>query len=392
MSAGCTHKLRKVWFQFAALPGFSGQQEASRLIYSNLEASIWSVHLLPMPAFKRDGGIKSFVQYVTNLVRSWCAGYAITLERRPLLHLNIGQTAVSLMRDVVPALLAFSWRRRRRVVVSIHGSNFMAWQDEALLTRCFIAFIKRAELVTVLGLRQTQRLEKLGVHPDRIRIVQNTTDGVAISGAELFSKHNEARTIRVLYLSSLIDSKGYPEFLEGLLMLARRTQIPIAATLCGPIVLSQFGMRFSNISEAEEWINLIIGETNQSNSVRITWIKGAKGADKWALYKNAHIFVFPSRYQVEAQPLVLVEAMACGCTIITSAVGEIPTILSPSEALFLTTTTGPEVADKIQSLVDNRELRLGLAEAALQRFNSELSLQRYSDTWNTILTEVYNRP
>jgi glycosyltransferase involved in cell wall biosynthesis len=62
---------------------------------------------------------------------------------------------------------------------------------------------------------------------------------------------------------------------------------------------------------------------NQSGRIQLEWIRGARGAEKQALFEQAQIFVLPTQYPVEAQPLAVLEAMAHGCAIVTTDVGEL---------------------------------------------------------------------
>lgn len=57
------------------------------------------------------------------------------------------------------------------------------------------------------------------------------------------------------------------------------------------------------------------------------------GQDKQAFYDEVDVFVFPTQYNNEAQPIVLFEAKAAGCLVITSERGCIPGQLAPSDRL-----------------------------------------------------------
>ena len=96
------------------------------------------------------------------------------------------------------------------------------------------------------------------------------------------------------------------------------------------------------------------------------------------------MFVFPSRFPVEAQPLVLLEAMASGCALVTSTVGEIPSTLGEGTALLLDVTTPTAIADAIEQLIRDDAERTALALAGLHRVRTTFSLDRYASTWDEI--------
>jgi glycosyltransferase involved in cell wall biosynthesis len=94
---------------------------------------------------------------------------------------------------------------------------------------------------------------------------------------------------------------------------------------------------------------------------------------------------------VEAQPLVLLEAMANGCAIVSSAVGEIPSTLDSSCAILLDDPTTAHVADALQALLGEPARRLDLGLAARRRFEDRFSRPAYISRWQDIFrgaTEV----
>jgi glycosyltransferase involved in cell wall biosynthesis len=309
-------------------------------------------------------------------------------SRRSVLHVSLGQTWTSLIRDGVPLWLARARRRKKRVVISLNGSNFMEWNGQRLVARVFIRLLKLAQVVTVVGESQQKRLIALGIPRETVRIVPNTCDVTCLDERQVSEKQQGADPIRILFLSSLIDTKGYPEYLEAMTALSAKPGPFIEAILCGPLTASQFSERFQSNMEAGQWIESKIAEINSSSRASARWIPGARGDAKWVLYQKANIFVLPSRYRVEAQPVVLLEAMAHGCAIITTSIGEIRTILSENEARFLSAGSAEEVAEAIEQLVLDAAERQRLALAGLRRFQREFALNRYVQRWEGIFAEV----
>ena len=383
---------RKVWFIFADWKGFSGQREASRLIYENLPCSRWCVQLLRMPALDRGGGkVRALLCYVMHLVWSWLKGLRIAGQRTPLLHLNIGQTSAALTRDGFVLRLVCFIRPQSGLVVSLHGSNFMDWRDGDALTKRFVGLLHHARIVTVLGESQRLRLVQFGVPSDRVRVVPNTCAVEPLAETAVRTKHQRGETLHVLFLSSLIDSKGYPEFLEALLKLSRGNDVTIDAVLCGPLTPSQFSERFATGAQAREWINATVAEINRGGRVRVRWVPGAVDEAKWALFQEAQVFVLPTRYRVEAQPIVLLEAMAHGCAIVCTTVGEIRSILSEKEACLLERSGAVDIAAAIIQLAKDSALRQRFALEGWRRFNREFSLERYVARWEALLNEVSSK-
>jgi glycosyltransferase involved in cell wall biosynthesis len=217
----------------------------------------------------------------------------------------------------------------------------------------------------------------------------NSCDLEPVSPEALAAKHaggaGSARPVRLLHLSSLIDTKGYPEYLAALSLLSGLAGAEFEAVLCGRMVSSEFSDRFRDAASAQTWIESEMAKINRGGRARVKWIKGAVGAEKTALYREADIFVLPTRYSVEAQPLVLLEAMASGCAILTTRAGEIPTILDERSAVFLEEATAAGVAAALETLITDGGARARLARAAHQRFLQNYTVERHLDQWERLL-------
>jgi hypothetical protein len=254
----------------------------------------------------------------------------------------------------------------------------------------FRFLLRNAGTVTVVGEQQRKRLIALGIPNPRVAIVVNSCDLDLVPAEAVAAKHppvsDPKRTVRCLYLSSLIDTKGFPEYLEALHRLSTLAGPPIEAVLCGRLVASEFSSRFHDAVEANQWIENQIVEINRSERVRVRWVKGAAGAEKAMLFREAELFVLPTHYAVEAQPLVLLEAMASGCAIITTRAGEISTILDEESARFLPTVSTDALASTLQTLVVDATARARLAQAAHTRFMDRYQIECHLDQWEALLT------
>jgi glycosyltransferase involved in cell wall biosynthesis len=82
---------------------------------------------------------------------------------------------------------------------------------------------------------------------------------------------------------------------------------------------------------------------------------------------NTDIFLLPS--VLEGQPLVVVEAMAFGCPIVTTNVGGIPELIQDNVNGFLCPPQSPGcLADKIKLMIDDPALRQRLGDAARKSY------------------------
>lgn len=390
MSPRPNHRPGTVYFCYARPAGFSGQKEATEMIMRGLTARGWICRALPQPVLDRDaGGGLTLLRFAGGLLLAWARALRLLFAGDASLAVNLGLTPAAFVRDAVPLLLGRLALGRERVVISLHGSLFMGWAAGSPRARAFVFLLRQAGLTTVLGENQCRKLVALGLPPERIAVVINSCALPPLAEAALHAKWTSAgpdrRPLRLLHLGSLIATKGFPEYLEALAQLATREGPAVAAVLCGKVAASEFQDRFPDSATAGHWIEDRVARLNRSRRVTVRWVRGAVGAEKEALFREADVFVLPTRYAVEAQPLVLLEAMAAGCAIVTTRVGEIPTILDESSAIFLGAGSVAELAAVLEERLRQPATLETYARAAHRRFVEHYTLERHLDAWEARL-------
>ena len=201
-------------------------------------------------------------------------------------------------------------------------------------------------------------------------------------------KYKYDSVFKILFLSNLIPSKGFPEFLQALQILADQSKFSIEGVLCGKIVEGKLEGRFSSVEELEGWIDAHITKINSSNRVKVSWQRGADGKIKENLFYDSHLFVFPSSYFNEAQPIVLIEALASGCAIITTDIGEITSTVSENEAIILNSSCPKALADSIEKLISSKSNRLAQVKDGHKLFTERYSMHKHLHNWEKLFSQL----
>lgn len=391
---------KTITFIYAGGSGFSGQRFASELLMDGLRKKGWNILALPIPALDRVTEIKFRLWYLLiqglkigfKLLQTWikCIKFSYKTE---ILHISMGQTKFSMIRDGFPILI-LNYLSIHKVIISMNGNNLMSWKFDDLEAKIMRSYSRKVKYITVVGINQKKQLSNLGIPEEKIILMDNTCLLPSLSYADILRKHDlqqqyKKQSIFILFLSSLIESKGYPEFVEAIYYLSNNSNISIEAVLCGPITIGrEDGNQFLFHGAAKSWIEDKINKINQSSSVRLRWIDGAVGKQKEELFRQAHIFVLPSRYKVEAQPIVILEALASGCAVITTKVGEIPTTVSEDTALFLSECSPIAISDAIKELCENQNKRLQLAINGAKLFQERFSYEKHIERWEALLNNL----
>lgn len=383
----------KIYFAYVVPLSFSGQSAASNMLIRGLTSRGWECECIPI--YPLDRSIKNPImrcgRFCLQMLITWWRMLSLICVSNALLHLNLGQSLPSFLRVGLPFVLLRICNRKLRTVTSLHGSVFMTWEPRRLVTKLFLGYLNSSQFITVLGDKQRNRLIELGVTQEKIWVVPNTCETSVLNERDIKRKQLNNDRISLLHLSLLIESKGYPEFLEALEILsATDLNIPVEAVLCGPMSFTSYCHRFTNEEEKASWIERRINKINTraGSRVSVRWIRGAKGKAKQELLDEAQVFVFPSSFPVEAQPLVLLEAMGAGCVLLTSSVGEIPSTVDTSFAIVEDKLDGERIAEHVKGLAVAPDRRAELGVSAVRCLKQRYSVASHLDEWELLLASL----
>jgi glycosyltransferase involved in cell wall biosynthesis len=121
----------------------------------------------------------------------------------------------------------------------------------------------------------------------------------------------------------------------------------------------------------------------QSSAKERVHLVGYVGGNEIAvLYNMAEIFVFPSLYEGFGMPPL--EAMACGCPVITSNLSSLPEVVGKA-ALLIDPYSVPDIAASMEKILTNPTLKRELIEKGFEqvkKFMWEESAKKLVDTFN----------
>jgi len=179
---------------------------------------------------------------------------------------------------------------------------------------------------------------------------------------------------RLLFLSNMIVTKGVLVLLEACVQLKKRN-ITFECHFVGD---------WLDITEAS--FNQKVREMNLSKNVFAHGKKYDQGKNEF--YKQSDIFVFPSLYDSEAFPLVLLEAMQFELPVIASNIGGIPDIVMDNKTGYIILKNNVEdLVTKLISLINDPLLRKKMGEAGKKRFEENFTLNKFEDRLIKIMNE-----
>lgn len=316
---------------------------------------------------------------------------AALLRQRPdVAHVPVAQNRLGLLRDclfLLPARVLGT-----PVVVHLNGGYCRFFRDSGAATRALSRLaLGGAARVLVLGERLRGELD--GVVPaERVEVVPYGVpdaaaprDGGAAAGepggggADArggSDGEHAARPLRVLYLGTLNRTKGFVDLLAAAQqVVARRDNVEFV-----------FAGDFATPADASAAAPL-----RERLGERARFVGVLDGAAKTRALAEADLFVFPSYYRYEGQPLVILEAMAAGLPVLTTDHGVIAeTVVDGETGRLLPARDPTALAAAILALAEDPVARRRMGRAGRARFLARHTLEGWADRIGPIWLEAAN--
>ena len=256
----------------------------------------------------------------------------------PMLYLQLGQSTQAMLRDA-PLLL---WARsvQLRTIVHVHGAGFRRALEAApaplhLLMRALLADVAAA---IVLSPCLAPMFEGL-LPRNRVQAVANAPEeALSAAALECTKPRRSSRGLTCLYLSNLMDRKGYGTLLE----VARLS--------------SQAGLhhRFVFAGSKTQMGSLDVDDYIREHRLEnARYVGPVEGEGKLDLLRSADVFALPTFHPDEGQPISILEAMQFGLPIISTRQGAIPDLIDDeTQGLLVPPRDAKAILGALERLAD----------------------------------------
>ncbi|EKO3378587.1 glycosyltransferase family 4 protein [Vibrio fluvialis] len=256
------------------------------------------------------------------------------------IYLTTSRSRFGFVRDFLIILPAkfFSYR----IVNHLHGADFSSFRSEQnKFFKKLIDYTYTCIDDSIVLLESMK--EQYSIYPRmRKHVVSNF-----YSNDIIFDKHSHdySDKLQLLFLSNIMYSKGIIYLVDAVEELYA-DGYDIFLNIAGSVIPDEY-MNFNEINTA--FYDSI------SKSKACCYIGTVVGHEKVELLKKSDIFVLPSFYRTEAQPISVIEAMASGCAIISTNHNYLPDMVGDNNGLLVEVKSKQAIKDAILYYYQNRD-------------------------------------
>jgi glycosyltransferase involved in cell wall biosynthesis len=299
------------------------------------------------------------------------SSYKILRYRIDVIYYPPGNNKVPVLRDI--ATLMVLRRFRRKLILSFHASGLCehvaSWQGiGAWIFRKAFFFPDAAIQKSALNPPDGQFLKAQAVYtvpnglPDEFHRFQN------------LKPVNPVPVI--LFVGLMREEKGVGVLIEAARLLRDRGL--------------RFRVEFVGEFTSDAYRRKVRGQIQDQQLSDFVFCFGRKVADeKWAHFRRAEIFCFPSYYPAESFGNVLVEAMMFELPVVSTRWRGIPDIVEDKVTGFLTPVQdAAAVADRLARLLQDEQLRTSMGRKGRWRFLELFTIENYINQTERVVLDV----
>ena len=302
-------------------PPLSGQAIAFKLIYDEYSIKEKSFLINTIEKQGRRSVFFRLIDYLRVFVK--LIYYLVFIDIDQVYHI-ISSNKIGFYRDYL--IINISKLFNKRLVIHSHNGNYGDFYNGS--NKSFQNKIKKTidKVDSIILLSEKLRNTFYFIEDNKFSFIPNGLPQEIIKDDRQKKTLNKGH-INILFLSNLIESKGYLDILEALRILNEKGQIDrFKIHLAGDFMLNMSqDESYKSLGDAK---NLFFGRIKDYGlDEHVEYHGVVYGERKDSLLKNANVFLLPTYYNIEAQPITIIEAMAYGLAIYSTNYRAIPDML-----------------------------------------------------------------
>lgn len=339
-------KNKKILFFTSFPPPNTGQTIATKLIYDQL-LTYFQLDVINTSNKNRFSGrpISSIIHFVRIPINYARLLYALIRHKYDKVYLVYSSTKWGLLRDFFSVFI-IKKISNAHIIAHIHSGNyglfdrppfsFLLKYTNKTLNK--IIFLSPSLVKTTSPFLENKKC----FLPNMIsNDIKSNKEDVVVN----IEKIANNKIFKIIFVSNLIPEKGFWDLIESMEFIDKRISRNISISLvgaCSSKIKKQISDKITN-EELGGRVKLI-GPISDRQELK-------------NIYKKAHLFVLPTYYKIEAQPLSIIESFNSGTPVISTHHASIPEMVTENQNGFLVPKkNAKEISKAITKLYLDRDL------------------------------------
>lgn len=265
----------------------------------------------------------------------------------------------------------------KKYVIQFHSGNVLNF-NKLFMRFSSNALLKKADKV-IFSSEILYKNSDLNINNEKVEFIPNTIrTQLELSPTDLIEKLERGRKnkkMNILYLSNLIESKGYFDVLKAAKLCKDNGLTNISFTFAG---------KFKNIEQKKQ-IEQFIKNNNMEETINFI----GEVEDYKDLLIDMDVFILPTYYQFEAQPIAIIEALNAGLIILTTEHGGIPDLVENQRNGFYVKSQCPkDIFEKITYVFEKKDELSFMKKENFDRYQNKYKIevikQKYKDLFSSL--------
>ncbi len=294
------------------------------------------------------------------------------LEKRPdIVYISFMPVGWGFWRDLLFALAIK--RMEVKTIFHIHNRGIRKRNHRPVYLRLVKKIFSDSLIIHVSQKLIEEEIQPLNLTNARIACLPNVP---AETGS--FGKQRDDKRVRILFVSNLFPSKGIYKLIRIFRSLAMKHE-NIELHIMGDFMRKKYETRFSRM----------LGTADIRDRI---FLLGARyGKEKRQAYLNADIFLFPSMFEEECMPLVVLEAMQHALPVVASDIGAISDMVRHKITGFLVQKDDPEkFAQYLERLIGDKPLREQMGRSGYKLYRENYTLDKFEENLHQVILDYYS--
>lgn len=311
-------------------------------------------------------GKSPFIKFFRYLKILFSTVQLLLTFRPDIVYITLSSSGIGFLKDSIIALIAKMFRVK--IVYHFHNKGIVKYQNRVFYNLIYKLILKNSKVILLSKLLYSD-VEKYV----KLKDVFYCPNGIKDLNEENYVRKSNS-TIKLLFFSNIIKSKGIIDLVEACEILLKK-RINFICNIVG---------NEGDLTEKE--LNSIIISKNLKNHMFYLGKKYDKS--KIEIFNESDIFIHPTHN--DCFPLVLLEAMQFNLAIISTNEGAISEIINNNICgLLIPKKNVILLAENIEKLISQTELRNKLGNNARIKFLENYSLEKFEDNFMRIMYEIY---